>query len=392
MKTVAFIFCAFVAESLYVNDRTLQVPEWQWPDVSSTGTTFYPRTDFVNLDDPPKERWVRVIEKYRSEIIPYFVHWQKVLDKHSHIDQPMWAQLIMNSLNDDHKDEVDGIVGSMNHSAVSWQNLLLFQAMYEMGSPMACSEILVASQNGVVLHGRNLDYMPISVLIEITFLRDGKPLFIAPMFLGKIGIHTGVKPGHWGYGMNTRFVSNDTAASALSHLAAGSELGQTFARTLMERDLPYRDVVRELQDVPLLKDVYMVVSGAGPYDGAVLARAADPAYRHIDTLSEGTPGGWYLVQTNDDLGAAPLDERRDAGIGSLVSLGRTNISPLNILRVMMKPPMYSSWNVLLFVVSPRSGEFCTVLGPASVNDDTTVDATRCALPMWNVTSGPTFGG
>eukprot|EP00406_Dinophysis_acuminata_P050119 CAMPEP_0179320242 /NCGR_PEP_ID=MMETSP0797-20121207/57940_1 /TAXON_ID=47934 /ORGANISM="Dinophysis acuminata, Strain DAEP01" /LENGTH=371 /DNA_ID=CAMNT_0021031719 /DNA_START=66 /DNA_END=1178 /DNA_ORIENTATION=- len=370
MKTVAFILCALAAESLCVNDRTLQDPEWRWPDVPIAGTTFYPRTDFVNLDDPPKVRWVRVIEKYRSEIIPYFVHWQKVLDQHTQIDQPMWAQLILNSLSDDYRDEMEGIVGSMNHSAVSWQSLLLLQAMYEMGSPMACSEVLVASQDGVVLHGRNLDYIPISVLIEITFLRGGEPLFIAPMFLGKVGIHTGVKPGHWGYGQNTRTESNDTPASALVRLAAGSELGQTFVRSLMERDLPYSDVVRELQDVPLLRDVYMVVSGAGPYEGAVMARAADPAYRHIDRLSEGTPGGWYLVQTNDDLGAAPRDERRDAGINSLVSLGRTNISPLSILRVMMKPPVYTDWNVLLFMASPRSGEFCTVLGPASVNDDT----------------------
>merc|ERR1711972_508629 len=142
------------------------------------------------------------MKKYRDEIIPFYVEWQSILDKHPEIDQQAWALAIEKKTKPEHIQELQGMLEVLNNTAVTWNNLLLFQGMYEAGSPMACSELLAAAEDGTIIHARNLDYRVISPMIEITFVKNGEPFIIAPTYLTGTGFHTALKPKSWSFGQN----------------------------------------------------------------------------------------------------------------------------------------------------------------------------------------------
>merc|ERR1712083_536451 len=116
-------------------------------------------------------------------------------------------------------------------------------------------------------------------------------------------------------------------------------------------------------DVPLAKDMYFIIAGAGSWEGAVIQRAADPNYVHVDRLSPKNPKTWFLFQTNEDMQAFPPTERKIAGLTSMLSITQGNLSPMNMVKMMTKPPVYAQSNVVFFAMAPKSGQFCSVLGP-----------------------------
>lgn len=391
-RALTLSLCAIVAHCLHT-ERTFNL---QPPTAKGSTSLFYPRTGVVDLDlEPPAMRWKAIMQTYRDEMIPYFTEWQHILNSHTEIDQAAWTTAVTKKLKPEYMGELEGILEALNSTEVTWSNLILFQVMYELGSPMACSEVLAANDQGVVLHGRNLDYRVISPVIEITFIKNKQRLLVTPTYLGLIGIHTGMKFTQpksdttlgknmgWSFGQNTRGVSGDTTASALFQFQNNAQLFIIYVRELMERDYSYNEVLQYLQAVPVAKDMYFIIAGSGPYQGAVLARAADPSKTHVNVLSVQTPNSWFLFQTNDDLGSTPNDNRRQSGINSMTSLTQAKLSPIEIVEVMRKPPVYTAGNVVLFTMAPKSGQFCSVLGPLIHNDDTSVDVNRCSMPGWD---------
>lgn len=398
MRTAVLPLCAIIAQSVQfeyrAHEASLQQHDFQLTNIMSSmqeppqrkeiSNSSYPRRAFVNLDLPPRERWFEVISKYRFEIIPYFHYWQWILNRHKEIDQIAWATAIWNKLKPDHRRELEGIMETLHDNAITWTNLLLFQAMYEVGSPMLCSEVLAAGPDGSVIHGRDLDYREVSPLIEITFTKRNEPFIISPVYLAGIGLHTAIKPKHWSFGQNTRKVSNDTVASALKMLQGDGVIFATFVRDTMEEDLSFNQVVDKLVTVPLLKDMYFNIGGSGYYEGTVIARAADPNFVHVNDLSPTEPKRWFLFQTNDDLGQPSVDSRRGVGIQAMKKLTQANVNPMGVLKVMMTPPVYALSNVVLFMMAPRSGQSCSVLGPMITNDEKLlVDPVQCAMYGWN---------
>lgn len=319
--------------------------------------------------------------KYRDETVPYIRDFVRIINVHDEINQDAWFAAGWDQMNDEWRGEAFGIVKALDDPVVTAKNLILFGMMYEMGSPMGCSEVVAAAPDGTVLHGRNLDYKEVSPTIEVSYVRNGKVLFVSPMFLGGIGVHTAMKPGAWSFGQNTRFDVLDNPVSNFNRLRAGYVVYPFFIRELFEKDIGYRAALRSVMDVPLVRASYFILAGAGAYQGAVITRRAEPSFRHVNTLSRER---WYLFQTNDDSFNIPFDLRRPAGQSSLAALPQASITPENIIAVMKAPPVYMTVNVLLFMMSPKSGDYCSILGPMVAGDDHSV---HCPMAKWNVTRG-----
>lgn len=407
MRLVVLLLCAKVGQLLQIEHESHQLTLHQYglqaPSVRGVAVTgpdapwvpynddvhamhakiAYPRKEIASLDDPPRQRWKRIIGAYKEEIIPHFQDWQEVLNRHTEIDQRVWAEVVHTRLGQEYLEELEGILEVLSGSQVTRDNLLLFNAIYEMGSPLACSGVLAAATDGTILHGRNLDYKLVSPLIEITFVRGGKIVYVAPMYLGTVGVHTVIRPHHWSLGTNARVDRNDTVSNVLERLKGGSELFMVAIRKFLDQDLSYSTLVTKVLEVPLCRSLYLIIGGAGAYEGSVITHLPDPSAIKMNKLSAET-NDWYLFQANEDSGGSQhllQDERGSAGLVSMSALSQNSVNPTTILEVMLKPPVYTKFNVVLFVMAPKAGLWCSILGPMVHNDDLSISET-CSMPNW----------
>lgn len=354
--------------------------------LSSAAGVSYPRKGKVDLNLPPRERWAGLMTAHREEILGHFKAWQTVLSHHPEIVVKDWVEVIPRRLmSPEYLGELEGIFEALGGEAeprVTWGMLLAFQAMYEIGSPMGCSELLAAAPDGTVLHGRNLDYKVVSPVFEVEYLRDNQVAYVSTVYLGHVGLHTALKAGFFSFGQNTRRVNvGDNTASALERLRGDGRLFGDFVRSLVDRDdVHYSQAVDELRNVHLLRDMYFIIGGPGAYEGTVLTRAADPRYRHEDTLSSKR---WYLFQFNTDMHTFTIDPRPMLGQVAMSMTRQEQVNPETVLGIMRRFIIYTPLNVVLFMMAPRSGAHCSVLGPFVFHDDRSVDHKVCALSGWD---------
>merc|ERR1719382_732241 len=163
-------------------------------------------------------------------------------------------------------------------------------------------------------------------------------------------------------------------------ISNGARLFGPFVRSLADTNLEYDDVVAKLREVVLVRSMYFVLSGAGPYQGTIITRWWDPSFRHAEDLT--STGKWYAVQTNDDNFAPAKDERRPKTLAAMATIDQSSVNPTTMITLMHNAPLFVSSNVYLFVMSVKSGDHCEILGPLTKNDDTSID---CAMDGWNNT-------
>merc|ERR1719517_229390 len=103
--------------------------------------------------------------------------------------------------------------------------------------------------------------------------------------------------------------------ASLEAMKSGGASFTIYVRKLMERVPDFETAIKELYSTNFAADSYFILTGAKPYEAAVLSidRGGSPK------LKAGTPPlkrlgsdgqGWYIVQTNDDQGEETSDSRR----------------------------------------------------------------------------------
>lgn len=347
---------------------------------SGTDTELYTKSVTVDLDLPPRDRWGPALRPLKNEAVSYLNDWQDILNAHSEIDQKAWTRAVEEHLSQEHIEELAGIYETLTigHPKITWSNLLLFNIMYELGSPIASTEVLAATANGTVLLGRNLDDHVVSPIVEVTFVKDGKPLFIAPTYLGQMGIHTAVKPGHWSIGMSTKHNNDvDTLERKLKQAQAGAWGHSFFLRQLMQKNMPYDQVVDSLQQAVLITSQTFVVAGTAPFQGAVIMRSADPGHSKLEKLDPREK--WFFLQTSDDITPEQKESCCGTSVRSMRALTRSKMNAGTLMNVMHTPPIYQAGDAILFISSPTSGRYCSVKKKAVNSRDT---STRCSLSLW----------
>lgn len=317
----------------------------------------------INLDLPPEERWQEFYKAQRDAWLPMFLGTRL----------PEGPQLnFLRAITYTEEDqellaEVRGIVKALDHPNVTVESLLGGEFAYERGFTIGCTGVLATTANGTVYHGRNLDLRGgadfIPFLIDATFVRGGKPLILATMFAGTVGISTGYRVGGWSVAQNTRQGCTD-----LEKNAAAARLGarpfEFLLRHLLQDVPDFPTAVRAMSEASLIAPQYFTVAGVRPHEGALISRdrhGTEEPHGNVLVLSPQI-GRWFIVQTNDDVWEAPDDGRRPAAIETLRHMKPELIDEDTVLKVMMTVPVLNKDTVFTWICQPSNGQRRMLLG------------------------------
>jgi len=270
--------------------------------------------------------------------------------------------------------ELVGIVGwfmlPTERGAALLDDLLLFQAVYELGSPTGnqCSGLLAADREGHVFHGRNMDYsfpftMPDGSVYnwpEVTYIgkywKGGQLLFTAPSFLLYTGLHTGMRYGGWTFEQNTR-PGNHRGKNLEALQAQGGDLFGWAARRIIENTATFKEAVRAFASRDFMAPMYFILSGPGPFEGAVIARdRSTELLEDTPTLQLLSNETWYLLQTNDDSNKQPKDARRPLTQALLTFQHPEDVDRKFMWKNIRSPTLVGDLTVFTWVADVKTGQ------------------------------------
>lgn len=192
---------------------------------------------------------------------------------------------------------------------------------HALRSPSACTSLVVADSDGVVYHGRSLDYEPrdalASATVMVNFQQKNQTAYkcMVPLpYISATNWYTCLRPGAFSLSVNARAQGlwtehNTTWTAFLQRISQGSEmlLGEVAAAAMAKQT--YSEALIQLAVQPVLSSNYFILAGAGPWQGAIVTRfgnlsSADVWALGSSTFKEPDTGsvqpGWMRVQTNVD--------------------------------------------------------------------------------------------
>jgi len=370
MRTYLLPFLFTVADALVV-----KLTEDD-PDLYETGA--YKAE--INLDLPPEDRWTDEINSHRAAHVRWAQNCPQALDRYGRdrVDRWIKAQWIP----EDYKREMQGMVKAVDNAnytyeCVFMQNMLYDSAGFdnsiivptvsEPGQPHMCSGVLAAEPDGTVIHGRNADWGHAQGTaaygsIDLTVTRGGKPLYRSMMNPPLIGLHSGMSlgPGAWSIEQNTRAEYGLDPDENIDWAEKGGQNSFLIARYLMEQGLNYSTALRQFAKMKWSSRQYLIMAGAGPWEGAVIT--IDPAlsYQNVAVLSPANRP--FMYQLNSDSWIPPHDDRDDVVLRWEKFPHLINEKSIWDLMT-TKPDVYNDGNVFTYVAVPAKGYWRLLVHP-----------------------------
>eukprot|EP01017_Pseudomicrothorax_dubius_P049760 TRINITY_DN9302_c0_g4_i1.p1 TRINITY_DN9302_c0_g4~~TRINITY_DN9302_c0_g4_i1.p1 ORF type:complete len:370 (-),score=45.13 TRINITY_DN9302_c0_g4_i1:120-1229(-) len=207
-------------------------------------------------------------------------------------------------------------------AGVSFQELFMMNFLYELTT--FCTGVIAKDKNGVIMHGRNLDFFYQDIVANLTahvnFYKNGVFLFKAEVIVGSVGILTGYKPGVFGISINQRPGGGFT--SSLMNILRGRGWPVSYwLRYVLTNAETYDEALKMLSEQRLAAGVYYVLSGINEGEGVIITRSTQKI-DYLKFLSESED--WFIVQTNSDEGVHC--DRKEMTEKHLNQLGQENLS------------------------------------------------------------------
>lgn len=345
----------------------------------------------INLDLPPEVRFANVTQHFRQEGLAVLAHMMEVLKRDFADDEVRgWVEGLKAHVpeEEEFKKEIQGTAKDLDGQ--KWEELydqiLLFNAAYELEYTYGCSGILAADVNGTVIHGRNLDFvfkykMPDGaehdwpdLAYNAVFYQNGQQLMVAPMFALYNGIHTGMRLGAWSFEQNTRH-SNDHKLN-LEELKRGGHLYHWWIRKYMQEIPDFEEAIEKIRQTHWAAPQYFIMAGAGRFQGIVITQDRGTGKSLADTpeLQRLGPeaGIWNILQTNDDANKMPDDPRRPLAKMVLSREHQHDVNTTFMWKNILQPALNLPFRVFSWVGVPRTGYWFTVLRNETVPLDTLV--------------------
>lgn len=342
----------------------------------------------VNLDLPEEHRW--------DEAIDYVINthgWEnsfgKLLDYLYDIVPPTLLEALESKFSEIQKDmekygqEISGVYGKLVDLGFGDQlkeaDVVALNCIVELTT--FCTSIVAQDSEGSIYHGRNLDYsFPglQNLTLSASFQRDGKELYKGVVFLGYVGLLTGLKQDAFAVSMDMREDADGLSLTeilegylrnAFSYRTSGNAIGFTIRDALDEAD-NYQQAVKHLAYSQLVARAYIIVSGTQPGEGAVITRerrGVDNSHDRegiwpLDTET----GAWYRVETNYDHWLQPpaSDNRIDPANEMMDAIGQEAVDGAQIFDVLSTPPVLAAHTVYTAIMQASSGSWhVTVRNP-----------------------------
>jgi hypothetical protein len=155
----------------------------------------------IDLDKPAEERWVEVFADFEKPIKKIMKAAGAELTKTEYYT--LFALLQKSFLTPDQQKELQGACDAIG---LDYKMAIILNFMYELHA--FCTSIVAKTPDGSIIHGRNLDYpyaeLFAELTVDLTFVKNGKTLYVATGTAGSLGIITGMRPGKWSVSINER--------------------------------------------------------------------------------------------------------------------------------------------------------------------------------------------
>ena len=317
----------------------------------------------MNLDLPPEERWSQVATDYKFEIPILVSEIKKMLPPEVIAAVTLLGDEIENHIPYPYDME---IVGLAIKFGVHVGEVVLGNILYEVtaynhsaksNGSKACTSIVAEALDGIIYHGRNLDYSFLTdalrnMTIIVDFQRDGETVYTGTTFAGYVGLLSGQKPN----GFTVTLDERDQGKWWMNFIevllsGAGGIAGFVIRDAIADPDADFEKAVLDLAYAPLIAPCYIIVGGVGLEEGAVITRdrAAAVDIWRLNTIE----GRWFLVETNYDHWEPPPadDDRRDPANKAMNGTGRANLNGSSLFTVLSTPPVLNDGTTYTLIMS-----------------------------------------
>jgi len=119
----------------------------------------------------------------------------------------------------------------------------------------------------------------------------------------------------------------------------------------------FKQALNSLSNTELIADVYYIMAGSKPGEGAVISRNRT---RAADVwMIDAAAGRWFEVETNYDHWEQPpwFDDRRTPAITNMKALGPSNLNPKSLFGIMGMKPTLNLQTTYSIVACPSTGYY-----------------------------------
>lgn len=322
---------------------------------------------FIDISLEPRKRFAQLAAFYRDELISMMEVWDHEVSNKIGRDG---MQQVLHTLQwpQEYLEEMRGMVDTIQHKSVTQDILVLWNAMYELNHPTFCTGMLLAQDDGTVIHGRNMDYFfPFlnkakgvfedlqQVTYEATFTRGQEPLYYHIAWPGHVGTHTGMRFGGWSVNLNMR---PNTYQANFGAMVMGAMSHGVLIRTVLANAENFEQAKTALYAARFAAPCYIIVAGAQPFEGSIMVMDRNGAHNPYTpppkSLTSDVNGGWMLSQTNDDSNSAPMDIRRPVIAAEMGFMSRKMVSEKVVLRLVRTPPTFNLATKFTVVMVPKT--------------------------------------
>lgn len=190
-----------------------------------------PPTYDVNFDLDPLVRWRSLAQLYKPSIQAFVKHIESSISIPWAVQKALeyYATYIYK-----YTEYVDEMKGIAEGAEVPFSYVFLANFAYEMS--VACSGIVIRTQDGGIMHGRNLDFPYFNYLSKLSakvrIFKGGKWVATFDQLIGYVFVLTGQRVGSFAVNVDTRMEPQ--------------ELPQVFYNVFVNQIIPSCGLVREV--------------------------------------------------------------------------------------------------------------------------------------------------
>ena len=313
----------------------------------------------IDLDQPPEERWKEIATEYSETMRNQTKYFSQSGPAGFYDMVTILGGDLESYLPDPYAGEIKGVA---NYAGITAGEILFLNIIYELTAfgqsdqtLLGCTSIVSKTSNGLILHGRNLDYH-IGLLrqsaIIIDYQQSEVTLYTVTTFAGYVGALTGQKPNSFTISLDERD-KGDWHNNVLEAQNLGTKGFVSFkVRDLLaDPNADFDSVVDTISNTQFIAPFYAIVGGVSGNEGAVITHNRSNA---IDVWRlDDTNGRWFILETNYDHWMPPpdRDNRRDPANYIMNTTGLADINNDTMYTVLSTPPVLNDRTIYTVIMS-----------------------------------------
>jgi len=321
-------------------------------------------TYVIDLDLPPEERFKEVCSnpKFQQAIQGLIKGIMAVMPKAEADLEALGKALNLIYFPSEYAREIRGC---SEYVGIGYGWLTLFNLGYEVSD--FCTSIIAQTTDGTIYHVRNMDFWDgvwltghlKNMTYQADYHKNGQLLFHATTFAGYAGVLSGMKPNGFSISIDTRNYPKGGIAQTFNEILLAIRernvsLVSFLSRKVLTTQTTFEGAVSNLCCDELLADVYYIVGGANPNEGAVITRNRNNA---SDIWRLNSPSRWYEVETNYDHWKQPpwYDDRVVPANNGMNAIGQKGLSIDQMFKVLSTKPVLNLQSTFTMLASAKTG-------------------------------------